>query len=97
MKHRLLYGGCFTLNLLEGAVAVAALAVSYAFLFGADETDRSAGLGLWVMVLWLLFLLLPNLVCGLCGKYRPRDILLFQLLPLALGAAGYIAFQFTVL
>ena len=97
MTHKLLCVGCFTLNLLEGAVAVAALAVSYAFLSGADGTERSAGLGLWVAAVWLLFLLVPNIVFGFYGKLRLRDMLLCQGLPLALGAAGYIAFQFTVL
>ncbi len=85
--------GSFAFNLLAGAVAVIAAVVSYAFLFGADQTDRSAGLGLFAAGVGLVFLLVPNLVLVLGGRFRGKEILLFQMLPLVLGAAGYLFFQ----
>ncbi len=93
MKGNLFRAGSAAFNLLAGAVAVIAAAVCYAFWFGADQADRSGELGLFTAGAGLLSLLMPNAVLLFGCKFRVKEMLLFQMLPLVLGAAGYTFFQ----
>ena len=84
-------------DLIEGALAVIALTVSYAFILEKDDPDHSTGLGLFIFLVWLVLLLVPDLIFIFGFKFRMRDTLLFQLLPLILGAGIYLICQFTLI
>lgn len=81
------------INLIQGAAAVLAAAVFWAFCFERDNPDHDTAIGVTVLILWLFVLILPNCLITLGAKFRKRDILLYQVLPFISGAAAYIIFQ----
>lgn len=82
----------FLVNLIEGAVTVLAVAVSYAFIFEEDK-DQDIELGLFVSLVWLLCLLITNLFFKFFGKFRIKETLFFQLVPFVSGATLFIVYQ----
>ena len=62
MKLNLCKCSAVLLNLFEGAVAVIALAMIYAFMFEANNSNHSIGMGLLVLLVWLAVLCIPNLL-----------------------------------
>ncbi|MCR4887622.1 MAG: hypothetical protein K5979_00380 [Ruminococcus sp.] len=96
MKNILCKSSSILVNLIEGVVAVIALTISYAFIFEKDNQDHSIGLGLFVLLVWMLALLIPNLFFKFGGKFHIKDNLYFQLAPLIFGAGIYIIFQFVL-
>lgn len=96
MKNILCKSSSILVNLIEGVVAVIALSISYAFIFEKDNQDHSIGLGLFVLLVWMLVLLIPNLFFKFNGKFHIKDNLYFQLAPLILGAGIYTIFQFVL-
>ena len=68
MKNILCKSSSILVNLVEGVVAVIALAISYAFIFEKDNQDHSIGLGLFVLLVWMLVLLIPNLFFENCNS-----------------------------
>ncbi len=93
MKTILCKSSSVIVNLTEGIAAVIALTMSYAFIFEKDNRDHSIGLGLFVLLVWLSVLLIPNVFIRSCGRFYIKDTLFFQLAPLILGAGIYILFQ----
>ena len=96
MRNILYKSSAVIINLIEGAVAVIAFAVSYAFMFETDNQDHSIGLGLFVLLTWLFVLMIPNLFFRFSGKFRIRELLFFQFIPFVLGAVVYLIFQFVL-
>lgn len=96
MKNILCKSSSILVNLIEGVVAVIALSISYAFIFEKDNQDHSIGLGLFVLLVWMLVLLIPNLFFKFSGKFHIKDNLYFQLAPLIFGAGIYTIFQFVL-
>ncbi len=80
-------------NLIEGAFAVIAVAISYSFIFEADSQDHDIELGLFVALVWLLGFLITNLFFKFVGKFRIKEILFFQLVPFVLGATLFTVYQ----
>ena len=93
MKNILCKSSSVLVNLIEGVAAVIALTMSYAFIFERNYKDHDIGLGLFVLIVWMLVLLIPNIIIKFSGKFRIKDNLLFQLAPLAVGAGIYSFFQ----
>ena len=93
MKNILCKSSSVLVNLIEGFVAVIALLMSYAFILEKDNPDHSIGLGVFVVLVWMLVLLIPNIFFNFGGKYRKKDFLLFQIIPFILGAGIYFIFQ----
>ena len=80
-------------NLIIGAVSVVAFAVFYTFVLDKEEVkDHSEQLGAFTLVVWLFILLVPNVLFRVFGMDKKRDMLIFQLAPLLVGAGTYIAF-----
>ena len=96
MKNILCKSCSILVNLIEGVVAVIALTISYAFIFEKDNQDHSIGLGLFVLLVWMLVLLIPNLFFKFSEKFHIKDNLYFQLAPLILGVGIYTIFQFVL-
>ena len=96
MKAILCKSSSVLVNLIEGVIAVIALTMSYAFVFEKDNQDHSIGLGLSVLLVWMLVLLIPNILFKFGRKFHIRESLYFQLAPLVLGAVIYIIFQFVL-
>lgn len=97
MKLNLCRTAAALLNLIEGAAAIIALAVVYAFLFETGSTNHSIGMGLLVLLIWLAVLCIPNLLFRIFAEFRRKDGILFQLVPFLAGAFLYILFQIVVL
>lgn len=97
MKLNLCRTAAALLNLIEGAAAVIALAVVYAFLFETGNSNHSIGMGLFVLFLWLAVLCIPNLLFRIFAGFRRKDGILFQLVPFLAGALLYAVFQIVVL
>lgn len=83
--------GSFIVNLIEGAVTVLALAVTCSFVFETNHQD--IGFGLFVIMIWLLILLMPNIIFRMIGNFNDKETAVFQIVPLLLGAMAYCAFQ----
>ena len=93
MKNKLYKSSSIIINLLEGVIAVIALTMGYAFIFERDNQNHSIGLGIFVLLVWILVLLIPNILFKLGGKFRIKDTLFLQIVPLIIGAGIYIIFQ----
>ncbi len=85
------------LNMIEGAAAVVALAMIYAFVFEANNSNHSVGMGILVLFIWLAVLCIPNLLFRIFAGFRRKDGVLFHLVPFLAGAFLYILFQIVVL
>lgn len=83
----------FLTNIIEGAAAILAVAVICAFVFEAGNPNHDIGLGLFILLTWLIILLVPNILFKIIGNWRKKDIAVFQIFPLLLGAVSYVAFQ----
>ncbi len=97
MKLNLCRYSAVLLNLIEGAAAVIALAVIHAFIFEANNSNHSVGMGMLVLFIWLAVLCIPNLLFRIFAGFRLKDGVLFQLLPFLAGAFLYALFQIAVL
>lgn len=93
MKNVLYKGSSVFINLIEGAVAVLAFAMSYGFIFEKYNTNHDSGLGVFVLLVWMLVLLMPNLFFILDGKFSKKENLYFQLVPFILGSGIFIVFK----
>ena len=93
MKNVLYKCSSFVVNLLEGAVSVLAISVINAFIFENNNSNHDIGLGIFVLLIWLLLLLTPNVLFKLCGKLHKKDVIIFQIVPFITGAVLYILFQ----
>lgn len=89
MKNVLSKIGSFIINLIEGAVGIISVAVIYAFIFESDNQDHDVGLGIFVLLIWLAVLLIPNLFIKFVNKFRIKDVMIFQFVPFVLGAVLY--------
>ena len=96
MKNILCKSSSVFVNLMEGVIAVIALAMSYAFIFEKDNQDHSIGLGLFVLLVWMLVLLIPNIIFRFGAKFHRKDHLYFQFIPLIAGAGIYMILQFVL-
>ncbi len=91
MKNILCKTGSVLINFIEGAAAIIAVAVIYTFIFETDNIrDHDVGLGVWFLLIWLLVLFTPNLFFTFGGKFRKKEIMIFQLVPFILGAGLYV-------
>ena len=78
-------------NLLIGAASVIAFAVFYSFVLDKENVkDHSEQLGAFTLVVWLFILLAPNFLFRVFGIDKKRDMLIFQLAPLLVGAGAYM-------
>ena len=78
-------------NLLIGAASVIAFAVFYSFVLDKENVkDHSEQLGAFTLVVWLFILLVPNILFRVFGIDKKRDMLIFQLAPLLVGAGAYM-------
>lgn len=93
MKNVLCKSSSVFVNLIEGAAAIPAVAVIYSFIFEADNKDHDVGLGVFVLLIWLLVLLMPNLFFKFGGNFRIKDVMMLQLVPFTLGAALFTVYQ----
>ena len=80
-------------DIIEGAVSVPVLTISLALIFDKEDPERSCGFGLFIFTMCVLFLLIPNLIFKFICKFRMRDTLLCQFLPLLSGGALYALYQ----
>lgn len=83
----------FIVNLIEGCAAAFAVALNYTLFFEEDSIDHDVGLGLFVLLVLILVLLISNLFFKFAGKFRIKETLLFQLVPLISGAALFAIYQ----
>lgn len=93
MKNVLCKSSSVIVNVIEGAVAILAVAVIYSFIFETNNKDHDVGLGIFTLLIWLSVLLIPNLFFKFRGKFRIKDVAFFQLVPFILGAALFTVHQ----
>ncbi|MBQ8515712.1 MAG: hypothetical protein IJ496_09980 [Ruminococcus sp.] len=93
MKNILCKSSSVIVNLIEGAAAILAVAVIYSFIFESNNKDHDVGLGVFVLLIWLLVLLIPNLFFKFKGKFCIKDVAIFQFVPFLLGAALFTVYQ----
>lgn len=93
MNNKLFKGISVLVNLIEGAAAVIALTMSYAFIFEKDNPDHSTGTGLLVLLIWMAVLFIPNIFLKTGGKFDTKDSVYYQSLPFIAGAGIYIIYQ----
>lgn len=86
----------FIVNLIEGAIAILAMAVIYSFVFEENNKDHDIGLGFFVLFIWFIVLFMPNIIFKFIVKLNKKDMVIFQVLPFLLGAISYLAFQLVV-
>ena len=82
----------FIVNLIEGAIAVFAVSAIYAFIFDPYNNVHQVGIGVIVLFIWLIILFTPNIMFKFIGKLTIKDIAVFQIFPLLLGAISYVVF-----
>lgn len=97
MKNVLCKCSSFFVNLIEGAASMFAVAVIYAFLFEANNKEHDIGLGVIILLIWLLVLIIPSLLFICCGKFRIKDVVIFQCVPFILGVALFTVYQLVLL
>lgn len=83
----------FLVNMIEGAATVPAVAVIYSFIFEIDNIDHDVNLGIFILLIWLLGLLMTNLFYFFGGKFRIKEVIIFQLVPFLLGAVLFTVYQ----
>ena len=93
-KNRNLYEVDILLkNILRKSSTVPAVAVIYSFIFEIDNIDHDVNLGIFILLIWLLGLLMTNLFYFFGGKFRIKDVIIFQLVPFLLGAVLFTVYQ----
>ncbi len=93
LKNVLYRSTSILINLIEGAITVLSIAISYSFIFETDNIDHDTGLGIFILLVWLLIMLVPNLILKLYCKFHRKDIIFFQLIPFLLGTVIFITYQ----
>lgn len=86
----------FIINFIEGVITILAIAVIYSFILEADYKDHDVGLGFFVLFIWLILFFVPNIILMFFGKFQKKDKVIFQFIPIFLGAISYTVFQLTV-
>lgn len=82
----------FIINLIEGAIAVFAVSAIYAFIFEPNNIVHQTGIGVIVLLIWLTILFTPNIMFKFIVNLSKKDMVVFQILPLLLGAIFYVVF-----
>ena len=80
-------------NVVEGAVGIIAVACIHDLLVVEPNSDPVGGLGIYLLLAWLVILFVPNFGLSWRFAFRRKQILLFQLLPFIVGAIIYMVFQ----
>lgn len=83
----------FLVNIIEGAATVPAVALIYSFIFEVDNIDHDVDLGIFILLIWLLGLLMTNLFFKFWGKFRIKDVIIFQFVPFLLGTVLFTVYQ----
>ncbi len=82
------------INLIQGAAAVVAAAVVYAFVFDAESPrDHDMGLGIFCLMISLFLMIIPNILIKHKFRFHKTESALFQVMPMMIGSAAYIIFQ----
>lgn len=74
------------MNLMTGALALIAAIIGYSFTFDAGYSTR---MGVFLWFLGLLAVFFPNVSFYLVFEFRKKDVVLFQILPMIIGAIFY--------
>jgi len=93
MKNILCKISSVFVNLIEGTIAILAVATIYSFIFEANNKDHDVGLGIFVFLIWMLILIIPNLFFKFGSKFCIKEVVFFQLVPFISGAALFTIYQ----
>lgn len=88
----------FIVNLIEGAIAVFTISVIiHAFIFEPYNNIHKVVVGVLVFLfIWLFILFTPNIIFSFIGKLNKKDMTVFQIFPLLLGAISYVVYRLAV-